>query len=84
MFFYSNYFPGQNSSTSEAHDFEFNIWTNPDCAGTEFENANRSWFYFGIRGEHLVNVNDCQHHSNALHSDLPMMKANEWQSATQS
>nr|CAB3220554.1 cytosolic carboxypeptidase-like protein 5 [Phallusia mammillata] len=31
-------------------DYEFNVWTKPDCAGTPFENGNRSWFYFGIRG----------------------------------
>ncbi|XP_053394186.1 cytosolic carboxypeptidase-like protein 5 isoform X3 [Mercenaria mercenaria] len=31
-------------------DYEFNVWTKPDCAGTEFENGNRSWFYFGVRG----------------------------------
>lgn len=57
--------PGQSSSTSDVHDYEFNIWTNPDCAGTEFENSNRSWFYFGIRGGtpftlvklNLVNLN---------------------------
>lgn len=34
----------------EFPDFEFNLWTNPDCSGTEFENSNRTWFYFGIRG----------------------------------
>ena len=31
-------------------DFSFKIWTRPDCFGTEFENANRTWFYFGFRG----------------------------------
>ncbi|VDH95469.1 Hypothetical predicted protein [Mytilus galloprovincialis] len=31
-------------------DYEYNVWTKPDCGGTEFENGNRSWFYFGIRG----------------------------------
>ncbi|KAL4236440.1 Cytosolic carboxypeptidase-like protein 5 [Mactra antiquata] len=31
-------------------DYEFNVWTKPDAAGTEFENGNRSWFYFGIKG----------------------------------
>ncbi|XP_041357946.1 cytosolic carboxypeptidase-like protein 5 isoform X2 [Gigantopelta aegis] len=31
-------------------DYEFNVWTKPDASGTEFENANRSWFYFGVRG----------------------------------
>ncbi|KAK5650757.1 hypothetical protein RI129_001786 [Pyrocoelia pectoralis] len=37
------------SPLQDAHDVEFNIWTKPDCCGTEFENANRTWFYFGIR-----------------------------------
>ncbi|KAE8585506.1 hypothetical protein XENTR_v10021333 [Xenopus tropicalis] len=30
-------------------DYEFNIWTKPDCAETEYENGNRSWFYFSVR-----------------------------------
>lgn len=34
----------------EIPDVEFNVWTKPDCCGTEFENTNRTWFYFGIRG----------------------------------
>uniref|UniRef100_A0A3Q2ZX87 Cytosolic carboxypeptidase-like protein 5 n=1 Tax=Kryptolebias marmoratus TaxID=37003 RepID=A0A3Q2ZX87_KRYMA len=41
------------SSTSGSHltpDYEFNVWTQPDCAGTEHENGNRSWFYFSVRG----------------------------------
>lgn len=29
---------------------EFNVWTRPDCAGTQYENTNRTWFYFGIKG----------------------------------
>uniref|UniRef100_A0A8C4RE49 Cytosolic carboxypeptidase-like protein 5 n=1 Tax=Erpetoichthys calabaricus TaxID=27687 RepID=A0A8C4RE49_ERPCA len=31
-------------------DYEFNVWNKPDCAETEFENGNRSWFYFSVRG----------------------------------
>ncbi|XP_078069167.1 cytosolic carboxypeptidase-like protein 5 isoform X1 [Mustelus asterias] len=31
-------------------DCEFNVWTKPDCAETEFENGNRSWFYFSVKG----------------------------------
>ncbi|XP_053193254.1 cytosolic carboxypeptidase-like protein 5 [Scomber japonicus] len=31
-------------------DYEFNVWTQPDCAGSEHENGNRSWFYFSVRG----------------------------------
>ncbi|XP_069128401.1 cytosolic carboxypeptidase-like protein 5 [Argopecten irradians] len=41
-------------------DYEFNVWTKPDCAETEFENGNRSWFYFGIRGwnpNRLIKIN---------------------------
>lgn len=32
---------------------EFNLWTKPDCAGTPYENLNRSWFFFGIQGINL-------------------------------
>ena len=31
-------------------NYEYNLWTQPDCAGTEFENNNRTWFFFGIKG----------------------------------
>ena len=30
-------------------DYEFNVWTKPDCMGTEFENGNRTWFHFGVK-----------------------------------
>ncbi|XP_042552631.1 cytosolic carboxypeptidase-like protein 5 isoform X1 [Dipodomys spectabilis] len=38
------------SSITSSPDYEFNVWTRPDCAETEFENGNRSWFYFSVRG----------------------------------
>lgn len=62
MIFYSNlnilsFFivvtPASNTGKSvvpEIPDLEFNIWTKPDCCGTEFENGNRTWFYFGMKG----------------------------------
>jgi hypothetical protein len=31
-------------------DVRFKLWTRPDCRGTEFENGNRTWFFFGLRG----------------------------------
>ncbi|KAK4306380.1 hypothetical protein Pmani_021791 [Petrolisthes manimaculis] len=31
-------------------NYEFNLWTRPDCAGTEYENNNRTWFFFGVKG----------------------------------
>uniref|UniRef100_A0A8C4UF78 Cytosolic carboxypeptidase-like protein 5 n=1 Tax=Falco tinnunculus TaxID=100819 RepID=A0A8C4UF78_FALTI len=48
-----------------AADYEFNVWTRPDCAQTEYENGNRSWFYFSVRGGapgkliklHILNMN---------------------------
>jgi len=38
------------SAGTDFPDFEFHLWTRPDCQGTEFENGNRTWFYFGLRG----------------------------------
>uniref|UniRef100_A0A665VW37 Cytosolic carboxypeptidase-like protein 5 n=1 Tax=Echeneis naucrates TaxID=173247 RepID=A0A665VW37_ECHNA len=39
-----------HSGSTLTPDYEFNVWTQPDCAGTEHENGNRSWFYFSVRG----------------------------------
>ncbi|TMS12762.1 hypothetical protein E3U43_017720 [Larimichthys crocea] len=38
------------SGSNLSPDYEFNVWTQPDCGGTEHENGNRSWFYFSVRG----------------------------------
>ncbi|XP_041815214.1 cytosolic carboxypeptidase-like protein 5 isoform X2 [Chelmon rostratus] len=38
------------SGSNLSPDYEFNVWTQPDCGGTENENGNRSWFYFSVRG----------------------------------
>ncbi|XP_060524611.1 cytosolic carboxypeptidase-like protein 5 [Cylas formicarius] len=49
--------PGPTHDKFEVPDAEFNIWTRPDCDGTEFENGNRTWFYFGIKAcEPALNV----------------------------
>lgn len=55
---------GANSSCSGSKekqiDVEFNLWTRPDCHGTPFENSNRTWFFFSIRGgekNQLVKLN---------------------------
>ncbi|XP_073529725.1 cytosolic carboxypeptidase-like protein 5 isoform X1 [Phyllobates terribilis] len=42
--------PGGNGGSAPAPDYEFNVWTRPDCAETEYENGNRSWFFFSVRG----------------------------------
>ncbi|KAK9505199.1 hypothetical protein O3M35_009303 [Rhynocoris fuscipes] len=41
-------FVGQDDGEGENKMYEFNIWTRSDCAGTEFANGNRTWFYFGV------------------------------------
>lgn len=38
------------SAGIESPEVEFQIWTKPDCHGTEFENGNRTWFFFGVEG----------------------------------
>lgn len=38
------------NSGNDDFDYEFNLWPHADCAGTEFENGNRTWFYFGMKG----------------------------------
>lgn len=45
--------------------YEFKVWTKPDCAGTQYENGNRTWFHFGVQGGppgaiikiHVMNLN---------------------------
>ncbi|XP_077567164.1 cytosolic carboxypeptidase-like protein 5 isoform X2 [Stigmatopora nigra] len=37
-------------TASNIPDYEFNVWTQPDCGGSEYENGNRSWFHFSVQG----------------------------------
>lgn len=39
----------KNSISDEIPDYEFNVWTKHDCHGTDYQNTNRTWFYFGIK-----------------------------------
>lgn len=41
---------GSAKAETRKIDTEFNLWTKPDCHGTPFENGNRTWFFFSIRG----------------------------------
>lgn len=38
------------SATDQLISNEFNVQTLPDCGGTQWENPNRSWFYFSVHG----------------------------------
>ncbi|XP_046740154.1 cytosolic carboxypeptidase-like protein 5 [Diprion similis] len=39
----------KSSNSDEVPDYEFNVWTKHDCHGTDYQNTNRTWFYFGIQ-----------------------------------
>ena len=45
---FNNYYGSQSDPLKM--DYEFNVWTKPDCYGTEFENINRTWSYFYVMG----------------------------------
>jgi len=32
---------GSGCASEQKPDYEFNVWTKPDCAGTSYENRNR-------------------------------------------
>ena len=42
--------PEDDGTVVISPDYDYNVWTAPDCAGMEGENANRTWFYFGVKG----------------------------------
>ncbi|XP_067208882.1 cytosolic carboxypeptidase-like protein 5 isoform X1 [Linepithema humile] len=54
-----------NSNSKEVSEYEFNLWTKHDCHETQFQNNNRTWFYFGVRSSrpsvsvkfNIVNLN---------------------------
>lgn len=39
----------KSSGPEDVPDSEFNIWTKHDCHGTDYQNTNRTWFYFGVK-----------------------------------
>ncbi|XP_033200464.1 cytosolic carboxypeptidase-like protein 5 isoform X1 [Bombus vancouverensis nearcticus] len=39
----------RSSNSEDATDYEFNLWTKHDCHGTQYQNNNRTWFYFGVK-----------------------------------
>ena len=47
--------PPDKGSPLTPSDYSFRLWTRPDCSGTEYENGNRTWFYFGVKGHGLHN-----------------------------
>ncbi|KFB51751.1 AGAP007530-PA-like protein [Anopheles sinensis] len=42
--------PTPHATENPLVEVEFNLWTRPDCAGTPYENQNRTWFHFAVTG----------------------------------
>ena len=36
---------------------EFKVWTRADCAGTCYENGNRTWFHFRLAHSDIIFLN---------------------------
>ncbi|XP_055322392.1 cytosolic carboxypeptidase-like protein 5 isoform X2 [Sitodiplosis mosellana] len=73
---------------NEAVAVELNLWTKPDCAGTEYENLNRSWFFFSIQGGepnkvcklNIVNLNkQSKLFSQGMHPVIRVGETGKWE-----
>lgn len=69
---------------------ELNVWTRPDCEGTPFENGNRTWFYFGVRGgqpSHILRLNvmnlnrQAKLYSQGMHPVVKIGACGKWERA---
>ena len=40
---------GSVGAGDQKPDYEFNVWTKPDCAGTAYENRNRCYLSHNLR-----------------------------------
>ena len=40
---------GNLDRVEPGEEFEYSLWTAPDCAGTSHENGNRTWFHFSVK-----------------------------------
>jgi len=48
--FDSKFDSGNLTKVIQLKDNVFEVRTRPDCADTEFETSNRTWFHFSVRG----------------------------------
>eukprot|EP00755_Sulcionema_specki_P023920 Sspe_Gene.80065::Locus_50368_Transcript_2_2_Confidence_0.667_Length_646::g.80065::m.80065 len=83
--FFSNFDSGNlgHVESTEGASNAFTVWVSPDCAGTQFENLNRTWFYFGIRGgfrgrEILLHLRNLSPQNKLYEFDMrPVVKVGE-------
>jgi hypothetical protein len=62
IIFNSNFDSGNLARVESVHSkvpnvVEFHLWTAPDCSGTQYQNGNRSWFYFTVTTPSTYNGN---------------------------
>ncbi|XP_055629929.1 uncharacterized protein LOC129770842 isoform X2 [Toxorhynchites rutilus septentrionalis] len=69
-------------------EVEYNLWTRPDCAGTPYENQNRTWFYFAVTGGrpnqivkfNVMNLNkQAKLFSQGMHPVMRVGPAGRWE-----
>lgn len=67
---------------------EFRLYTRPDCGGTIYENGNRTWFFFGVRGGepkeriqfHMMNLNrQAKLYSQGMHPVMRIGIHGKWE-----
>lgn len=79
-----------SSPNSVTVNVEINVWTRPDCAGTPFENGNRTWFYFSVKGgqpSHILRLNvmnlnrQAKLYSQGMHPVVKIGQSGKWERA---
>ncbi|GAB0098302.1 cytosolic carboxypeptidase-like protein 5 [Sergentomyia squamirostris] len=67
---------------------EFNLYTCPDCGGTPYENSNRTWFFFSVKGSrprdvvkfNVMNLNrQAKLYSQGMHPVVKMGLGGKWE-----
>ena len=48
--FCASFVSGNAARVEQTADDEFQLWTAPDCAGTEHEKQYKAWFSFAVKG----------------------------------
>lgn len=82
--------PHQDGADPQLANAEISVWTRPDCAGTPYENSNRTWFYFGVKGgraSHLLKINvmnlnrQAKLYSQGMHPVVKVGANGKWERA---
>lgn len=81
--------PGEvPASAEQPANVEVNVWTRPDCEGTPYENTNRTWYYFSVKGgrpSHVLRFNvmnlnrQAKLYSQGMHPVVKIGASGKWE-----